>query len=170
MKILRGAAQASGSWILHLVDPEDLDLLYFEETGAMPEGMDFAVWWDGEWREGRCYDSSPCRTFVTYKDAERLPLHAGMRARMPLYVLSAKRLLELAHAYVQELGYTPTQEGIIVGIDTTIASGESTRVAVPVGNERPPLVIAIKLQTSGDIRLVADTETFHTLGSEDTVR
>ena len=43
MKLQQGAAQASGHWILHLVDPEDLDLLRFEETGEMPEGMDFAV-------------------------------------------------------------------------------------------------------------------------------
>src|SRR5260221_9708348 len=58
MKILQGVAQASGYWTTRLVDPEDLDLLRFEETGELPEGYDFAVLWDGEWREGRCYNSS----------------------------------------------------------------------------------------------------------------
>ena len=43
MKILRGAVQTSGHWILHLVDPEDSGILRFEETGEMPEEMDFAV-------------------------------------------------------------------------------------------------------------------------------
>jgi hypothetical protein len=170
MKILRGSVQASGYWIVHLVDPEDLDLLRFEETGAMPEGMDFAVWWDGEWREGRCYDSSPRRTFVTYKEAQRLPLQGGMRARMPLYVLHAECLLELAQTYVQELGYTPLRDGVIVGTDTSISSGESAEVAVPVGYERPPVVIAIKLYTSGDIHLVTDTETFYMLGAKDALQ
>lgn len=80
MKLQQGAVQASGHWILHLVDPEDLDLLRFEETGEMPEGMDFAVLWNGVWREGRCYPSSPNRTFVIYQDAQRLPLCPGMHA------------------------------------------------------------------------------------------
>ncbi len=169
MKILRGVVRASGHRILHLVDPRDLDILYFEETGELPEGMDFAVLWNEVWREGRCYDSYPYRTFVTYKDAERLPLHAGMLARVPLYILGTERLLEVAHAYMHELGYTPTQEGTILGTGTAIASGECTQVAVPVGNKRPPVVITIKLLSSGDIRLVADTETSLTPDSEDTV-
>jgi hypothetical protein len=169
MKILRGAVQTSGHRTLHLVDPEDSGILRFEETGEMPEGMDFAVLWKGVWREGRCYPSYPDRTFVTYQDAQRLPLHAGMQVRMPLYILSTEHLLELARTYVQELGYTPTQKGTIVGTDAAIASGECTQVAVPVGNERPPVVITINLHSSGDIRLVADTETFLTPGSEETV-
>ena len=109
---------------------------------------------------------------MTYQDAQRLPLCAGMQARMPLYILSTERLLELAREYVQEMGYTntPTQEGTIVGTDATIASGERTQVAVPLGNERPPVVITITLRSSGDLRLVADTETFLTPSSEDTVR
>ncbi len=57
MKILRGAAQVLGYQIVHLVDPEDSGILRFEETGEIPEGMDFAVRWKGVWREGRCYDS-----------------------------------------------------------------------------------------------------------------
>jgi hypothetical protein len=133
MKILRGAVQTSGHWILHLVDPEDSGILRFEETGEMPEGKDFAVRWKGVWREGRCYDSYPDRTFVTYKDAQRLPLHAGMQVRMPLYILSTERLLELAHAYVHELGYIPTQKGTIVGPDATIASGGVRRWPSPWG-------------------------------------
>jgi len=169
MKILRRAVQTSGHWILHLVDPEDSGILRFEETGEIPEGKDFAVLWKGVWREGRCYPSYPDRTFVTYKEAQRLSLHAGMQVRMPLYILGTERLLELARAYVHELGYTPTQEGTIVGTDAAIASGECTQVAVPVGNERSPVVITIKLHSSGDIRLVADTETFLTPGSEETV-
>jgi len=88
---------------------------------------------------------------------------------MPLYILSTERLLELARAYVHELGYTPMQEGTIVGTEAIIASAESTQVAVPVGNERPPLVITVMLHSSGDILLIADTETFLTPGSEESV-
>ncbi len=95
-----------------------------------------------------------------------MPWHA----RMLLYILSTERLLELAREYVQEMGYILSQQGTIVGTDATIASGERTQVAVPVGNERPPVVITITLRSSGDLRLVADTETFLTPSSEDTVR
>jgi hypothetical protein len=170
MKIIRGAVQASGHWILHLVDPEDSGILRFEETGEMSEGMDFAVLWKGVWHEGRCYPSYPDRTFVTFKDAQRLSLYADMQVRMPLYILSTEHLLELARAYVQELGCTPTQEGTTVGTDAAIASGESTQVAVPLGIERPAVVITITLHSSGDIRLVAESEMFLTPGSEDIVR
>ncbi len=52
MKILRGAVQASGYQIVHLVDPEDSGILRFEETGEMPERMDFAVLWNGFWLTG----------------------------------------------------------------------------------------------------------------------
>lgn len=167
MKILQGAAQVSGSWTTRLVDPEDLGLLRFEETGEPPEGLDFAVLWDGIWREGRCYASSPERTFVTSGDAQRLPLHAGIQVRLPLYTLDTEQLLELVRAYAHELGYTPTQEGTIVGEEVRIASGENTDVEVPIGNERLPVVITISLGSSGDIRLLADTETFLTPGSNE---
>lgn len=167
MKILQGVAQASGYWTTRLVDPEDLGLLRFEETGELPEGLDFAMLWDGIWREGRCYNSSPDRTFVTYRDAQRFPLHAGMEVRLPLYTLDTEQLLELARAYAHELGYTPTQEGTIAGEYASIASGEDAHVEVPIGNEQPPVVITINLSSSGDIRLIADTETFPTPGSNE---
>jgi len=141
--------------------------LRFEETGELPEGYDFAVLWDGEWREGRCYNSSPRRTFVTYGDAQRLPLHAGMEVRLPLYTLDTEQLLELARAHAYELGYIPTQDGTIVGEYASIASGDDTRAEVPIGNERSPVVITINLSSSGDIRLLADTETLPTLGSNE---
>jgi hypothetical protein len=160
MKILQGAAQASGYWHTRLVDPEDLDLLRFEETGELPEGVDFAVQLDGVWRDGRCYASSPGRTFVTYGDAQRLALHPGMEVRLPLYTLDAEQLLKLARTYARELGYTPTQKGTIIGECESIASGESTDVAVPLGNERPLLVVSILLKSSGDIRLLANSEPF----------
>jgi len=160
MKSLQGPVQASGYWHTRLVDPEDLDLLRFEETGELPEGLDFAVLLDGVWREGRCYASSHDRTLVTYGEAQRLPIRPGMEVRLPLYTLDAEHLLELARTYAHELGYTPTQEGTIIGEYGSIASGEDTDVAVPVGNERSPLVISIKLESSGDIRLLADCEPF----------
>lgn len=160
MKILQGVAQASGHWTTSLVDPEDLGLLRFEETGELPEGMDFAVLRDEVWREGRCYDSSHERTFVTYGDAERLSLRAGMQGRLPLYALGTERLLDLARTYVQELGYIPMQEGTTVGEYATIASGEDTNVGVLTGNDRLPVVIMIDLSSNGDVRLHADTETF----------
>jgi hypothetical protein len=43
MKRLQGAVQATGHWIVHLVDSEDSGILRFEGTGAMPDGMDFAL-------------------------------------------------------------------------------------------------------------------------------
>jgi hypothetical protein len=48
MKVLQGAAQTSGYLETLLVDPEDLDLLRLEETGELVEGLDFAVFWDGD--------------------------------------------------------------------------------------------------------------------------
>lgn len=50
---------------------------------------------------------NPDRTFVTYKDAQRLSLNANIQV-MILYILSTERLLELARAYMQELEYIPT--------------------------------------------------------------
>lgn len=158
MKILRRAVQASGYRVVHLVDPEDLDLLHFEETGEWPEGLDFAILWNGVWHEGRCYESYPYRTFVTYGDAQRLPLRPGMLARLHHYELGQGRLLELASAYAGELGYSPIQECMIVGEETTIEAGEYTNVAIHLGNGKPPVVIIIKLFSSGDIRLLSDTE------------
>jgi len=45
-----------------MIDPEDMGLLRFQETGEAPEGMDFAVQWNGTWREGRYYASFPDST------------------------------------------------------------------------------------------------------------
>ncbi len=160
MKLLRGTLQPSGYRVSRLVDPEDLDLLRFEGTGELPEGLDFAIWWKGAWREGRCYASLPGRTFVTYGDAQRLLLRAGMQTRRPNYVLEAERLLDLASTYARELGYTSTQPGEIVDVNTTIEAGESTEVAIPTENGQPPLVITISLHSNGDIRLLASSETF----------
>src|SRR5207237_765350 len=109
---------------------------------------------------GRCYETASGRTFVTYGDAERLPLYHGLEARLPLYTLSTERLLELAHSYACELGYTPTQEGTIVSEQMSIASGGLAHVEIPIGEEKPPVVITIGLGSTGDISLVASTETF----------
>lgn len=108
-KQLQGAVQATGHRIVQLVDPEDLGILRFEGTSARPDEMDFALLWKGTWRQGRCYPSFPALTFVTYGDAERLPIRAGMLARIPEYTLAIKRLLSLASDYVHELGYLPTE-------------------------------------------------------------
>ena len=64
VKRSRGTIQAIGHPTVHLVDPEDVGLLRFEETGESPEGMDFAVLWNGAWREGCGYPSFPEGTFV----------------------------------------------------------------------------------------------------------
>src|SRR5712692_4407531 len=114
MKLLQGTLRPSGYQVSRLVDPEDLDLLRFEDTGEMPEGLDFAILWEGVWREGRCYASFPGRTFVTYGDTQHLPLRPGMQTRRPNYVLEPERLLELASAYACQLGYISTQPGEIV--------------------------------------------------------
>ncbi len=108
----------------------------------------------------RCYASLPGRTFVTYGDAQRVPLYAGMQTRRPNYVLEPERLLDLASTYARELGYTATQPGIIAGVNTTIEAGESTEVAIPPENGQPPVVITISLYSSGDIRLLASDESF----------
>lgn len=171
MKLLQGILQPSGYRIVHLVDPEDLDLLRFEETWETPEGLDFALWWNGAWHEGRCYDGFPERTFVIYGTAQRLPLRHGMRARLPHYTLGPDRLLELTSAYVQELGYLPTKRDESTGKDFSIAAGESIEVPVPVANEPSPVMVTISLSSNGDIRLLATNEPFLTtppFDSEDT--
>ncbi len=159
---------AAGYWQTRLVDPQDLDLLHFEETGELPEGQDFAVFWNGEWREGRCYDSSPERIFVTYGDAQHIPLRDGMEVRLPLYTLSTERLLAFAQEYARELGYTPTQESTIVGLHTMIASGQFTEVIVPIENGQP-MTIVINLSSNGDVRVVSKAEILNTvdLGKEE---
>lgn len=162
MRLLRGTLQPSGCRVSSLVDPEDLDLLRFEDTGEMPEGLDFAIWWKGAWHEGRCYDSFPGRTFVTYGGAQRVPLCAGMQTRRPNYLLELERLLELASTYAREWGYTATQPGIIVEGNTTIEAGESTEVAIPTRNGQPPVVITISFHSNGDIRLLTSDEAFLT--------
>ena len=126
----------------------------------MPEGLDFALLWNSVWREGRCYDSFSGRMFVTYGDAQRLPLRAGMQTRRPNYALEPEHLLELASIYARELGYTATQPGMIVDVNTTIEAGENMEVAIPMENGQPPLVITISLHRNGDIRLLASSETF----------
>lgn len=65
----------------------------------------------------------------------------------------------LRHQCISEGG------GTIVGEEVRIASGENTDVEVPIGNDRPPVVITINLSSNGDIRLVTDTETFSILDS-----
>jgi hypothetical protein len=160
MKLLRGTLRSSGYRVSCLVDPEDLDLLRFEDTGEIPEGLDFALLWKGVWREGRCYASFAGRTFVTYGDAQRLSLRAGMQTRRPNYVLEPECLLELASTYARELGYTSTRPGEIVDVNTTIEAGESAEVAIPTENGQPSVVIIISLYSNGDIRLLASDELF----------
>lgn len=162
MKLLQGTLRPAGYRLSRLVDPEDLDLLRFEDTGEIPEGLDFAVWWKGAWCEGRCYASFPGRTFVTYGGAQRVTLRAGMQTRRPNYVLEPERLLELASTYARELGYILMQPGVIGGIDTTIEAGESAEVAIPLENGQPPVAITISLYSNGDIRLLAPSESFLT--------
>ena len=168
MKRLQGVVQAIGHRMVHLVDPEDSGILRSEDTGAMPDGMDFALLWKGTWHEGRCYPSFPDLTFVTYGDAERLPVRAGMLARIPEYTLETRRLLSLASDYAHELGYSTSQEPTIIGPSTAIAAGEFTEVALSLGEERPPLVIAISLHSNGDIHLLANTEPLFTTPPFDT--
>jgi len=163
MKLLRGTLQPSGYRVSRLVDPEDLDLLRFEDTGEIPEGLDFALLWKGVWRDGRCFASFAGRTFVTYGDAQRLPLRVGMQTRRPNYELETERLLELASTYVRELGYTCTQPGEIVDVNTTIEVGESVEVTIPTENGQPSVVITISLHSNGDIRLISSDETFLTI-------
>jgi len=160
MKLLRETLQPSGDRLSCLVDPEDLDLLRFEDTGEIPEGLDFALLWEGLWREGRCYASFAGRTFVTYGNAQRLPLRAGVQTRRPNYVLEPEYLLELASTYVRELGYTSTSPGEIAAVNTTIEVGESTEVAILTEGGQPPIVITISLHSNGDIRLLSSNETF----------
>jgi hypothetical protein len=157
LKIIQGAAQQSGYWTLHLVDSLGVDVLHFAETGELPEGQDFAVFWNGEWREGRCYDSVPERTFVTYGDAQRIPLQEGMEVRLPLYTLNTECLLALAQDYVRDLGYTPTQEGMIVGLDAMIASGQFTEVRVSIEHGQS-MTIVINLFSNGDVRVISKAE------------
>jgi hypothetical protein len=158
MKLLRGTLQPSGYRVSRLVDPEDLDFLRFEDSDEPPEGLDFAIWWEGSWHEGRCYASFLGRTFVTYGDARRVLLHDGMQTRRPNYVLEPERLLELTSTYARELGYTATRTGVIMEVNTTIEAGESVEVAIPTENGRPPVVIAIRLQSNGDISLLSSDE------------
>lgn len=160
MKLLRGTLQPSGCRVSSLIDPEDLDLLRFEDTGEIPEGLDFAIWWKGVWCEGRCYASFSGRSFVTYDDAQRVQLCAGMQTRRPNYVLEPEYLLELARTYARELGYTSTQAPVIVEVNTTIEAGESTEVAILTENGQPLIAIAISLSSNGDIRLLASDESF----------
>lgn len=160
MKLLQGTLKPSGYLFSRLVDPEDLDLLRFEDTGELADGLDFALWWQDGWREGRCYSSIAGRTFVTYGDAQRLPISPGMHTRRSNYVLEHEQLLELASTYACERGYTSTQPGHIVGESTAIAVGENADVAFPTEDGQPPVVITIRLRSNGDIHLLSSTEEF----------
>ncbi|MHB8595793.1 MAG: hypothetical protein ACYDER_03170 [Ktedonobacteraceae bacterium] len=160
MKLLQGTLKLSGYLFSRLVDPEDLDLLRFEDTGELADGLDFALWWQDGWREGRCYSSIAGRTFVTYGDAQRLPLSPGMHTRRSNYVLEHEQLLELADTYASELGYTDRQPGHIVGENTAIAVGENADVTFPMEDGQPPVVITISLHSNGDIRLLSSNEAF----------
>lgn len=167
MKLLQGTLKPSGYLFSRLVDPEDLDLLRFEDTGELADGLDFAIWWQDGWRKGRCYSSIARRTFVTYGDTQRLPLSPGMHTRRSNYVLEHEQLLELASAYAHELGCTYTQHGHIVGENAGIAVGENADVAFPTEDGQPPAVITIRLRSNGDIHLLSSNEEFLTTPSYD---
>jgi len=83
MKRLQEGRQAAGHHTVHLVDPEDVGQPHFEETGESPEGMDFAVLWNGTGCQGRCFASFPDSTFVTFQNAQRLLVYPGLQARLP---------------------------------------------------------------------------------------
>jgi hypothetical protein len=89
-----------------------------------------------------------------------------MQVRLPLYTLDTGQMLELAHAYARELGHECVEQGTIVGEYEQITSGEVTPVSIPVGSNRPPVKVIIRLSSSGDICLVANTETFLTPSSD----
>ncbi len=162
MKLLQGTLQPSGYRTAYLIAPEELDLFLLAGTGEILEGLDFALWWNGAWHEGRCLDGFLEETFVSYDTALRLPLQAGMLVRLPHYALEPDHLFELASAYVQELRYLPTKREESAEEVCSIAAGESTEVAVPVANEPSPVMVTISLSSDGDIRLLAANEPFLT--------
>ncbi|MBA2394162.1 MAG: hypothetical protein H0V70_15650 [Ktedonobacteraceae bacterium] len=136
------------------------------ETGDLPDGEDFAVFRNGVWREGRCYvNFGNTLTFVTYGDAERIPLNLdkGMiEIRVPNYVLTTERLLDLAQDYAYELGHTTIRECNFISAYTSIGGRELAEVAVYVDQQEAPVNITITLSNWGDIRLITDTEIKYT--------
>ncbi len=167
MKMLYHATSVIGHRILHIAEDEEYGIPLVVETGALPDGEDFAVFWNGAWREGRCYVSfGNALTFVTYGDAERIPLNldAGMiEIRVPIYMLTTERLLDLAREYAHELGYTTIRERHFISAYTSIAGGELAEVAVYVEQQTSPVNILIHLSDWGDICLRTDTEIKHTM-------
>src|SRR5216684_5577099 len=110
MKTLQ-ATPRPGHRSARLVMHEEYGVPYIEETGEVPDGVDFALFWQDAWREGRCYmDGASNLTFVTYGDALRIDLDEyideGIDIRLPFYLLTVEQLQDLARAYAQELGYT----------------------------------------------------------------
>lgn len=96
---------------------------------------------------------------MTDTDARRMPLHAGMLARVPCYTLHAEQILAVATAYLRELGFTPTQEGQITGEQTMLHPPDLTDVTFSVYEQLTPILITVHLSSSnGDIRLVSETE------------
>lgn len=167
MKMLYYAASVLGYRIVHVAEDEDYGIPLVVETGALPDGEDFAVFWNGAWREGRCYVSfGNTLTFVTYGDAERIPLNLdeGMiEIRVPIYVLTTEHLLDLARKYAHELGYTTIRECHFTSAYTSIAGGELAEVAVYVAQQKSPVNILIHLSDWGDIFLRTDTEIKYTI-------
>ena len=166
MKMLYHAASVRGHRIVHIAEDEEYGILLVVETGALPDGEDFAVFWNGAWREGRCYVSfGNTLTFVTYGDSERIPLNLdeGMiEIRVPNYALTTERLLDLAQNYVYELGYTTIRECNFISAYTSIEGGELAEVAIYVDQQKAPVNITINLSNWGDIRLITDTELKYT--------
>jgi hypothetical protein len=161
MKILQQAASVRGYRSFRLAEDNVYGIPSIAETGALPDGQDFAVFWNGEWREGRCsMDLGGNLTFVTYGDALRIPLdmETGIDIRLPNYVLTAERVLDLARQYADELGYTTIQECRCISTQTSIAAEELAHVVVSVGQERPPVNITINLSMWGEVRLITETE------------
>ncbi|MFI5421585.1 MAG: hypothetical protein ACHQ1H_11510 [Nitrososphaerales archaeon] len=165
MKMLYHTASVIGHRIVHIAEDEKYGILLVAETGALPDGEDFAVFWYGLWRVGRFYvNFGISLTFVTHGDAERIPLNldeGAIEIRVPIYVLTAERLLDLAKNYAYELGYTTVQECHFISEYTSITGGELAEVAVYVDQQKSPVDILIHLSDWGDICLRTDTEIQH---------
>jgi len=101
---------------------------------------------------------------VTHGDAERIPLNldeGAIEIRVPIYVLTAERLLDLAKNYAYELGYATIQACHFISEYTSITGGELAEVAVYVDQQKSPVDILIHLSDWGDICLRTDTEIQH---------
>ena len=100
----------------------------------MPEGLDFALLWKGVWREGRCYASFSGRTFVTNGDAQPLTTVRRYANTRPNYALETGASAGTCQHLRTRAGYTSTQLGEIVDVNTTIEAGENMEVAIPMEN------------------------------------